>query len=74
MSNKDDEFMKMFENGLWLKYLLRVVVVYFCVRIIFLLIQNAGYGYYGVECFLEVIMYAVLILVASYLLVHREKL
>lgn len=74
MGNKDEEFMKMFENGLWLKYMLRVVVAYFSVRIVMLLIEIAANGLYSETCFLQVIMYAVLMLVASYLLVHRDKL
>ena len=74
MNNKDDEFMKMFENGLWLKYLLRAVVVYFCLRIVMLLIIIAVYSIHSETHFLQVIMYTLLTLVASFLLVHREKL
>lgn len=74
MNKKDEEFMKIFENGRWLKYLLRIIVVCLIVRIVAVLAEIAFNGIYSETYFLEVIMYALLTLTASFLLVNTDKL
>lgn len=74
MNKKDEEFMKIFENGRWLKYLLRIIVVCLIVCIVAVLAEIAFNDIYNETCFLEVIMYALLTLTASFLLVNTDKL
>lgn len=72
MNKKDEEFMKIFENGKWLKYILRVVLICLIVKIVALLASFA-YGYSD-TAFLEVIAYALLTLTTSFLLVNTDRL
>ena len=74
MNKKDEEFMKFFENGRWLKYLLRIVVVCLVVRIVALLLEFSFSGVYDDSIFLEIIMYTLMTLTTSFLLVNVDKL